>query len=48
MCEDASLVPIAITGDGAERMAGLIAHEAVVDETLTLYGLALLWQRNVR
>ena len=46
LCDEACDVPIAITGTGADRMAHLIAHDAVVDEALTLYGLALLWQRN--
>ena len=48
LCDEAGDVPIAITGTGADRMAHLIAHDAVVDEALTLYGLALLWQRNRR
>lgn len=48
LCDEASNVPIVITGTGADRMVRLIAHDAVVDEALTLYGLALLWQRNRR
>lgn len=40
--------PIVITGDGAESLAALLRHEATVDTTLTLRGLALIWQANVR
>lgn len=40
--------PIVLTGDDAPSMAGLLQHEVRVDETLTLRGLALLWQRNRR
>lgn len=48
LCDETSDVTIVITGTGADRMSHLIAHDAVIDEALTLYGLALLWQRNRR
>lgn len=38
--------PVVITGDGAAQVASLIAHEAVVDEALTLRGLHLIWRAN--
>lgn len=40
--------PIVITGDDAESLAALLRHEATVDTTLTLRGLALIWQANQR
>ena len=40
--------PVVITGDGAARVAALIAHEATVDEALTLRGLHLIWRANRR
>ena len=39
---------VVITGSGAQTVAALLRHEAVVDDTLTLRGLALLWQANRR
>lgn len=38
--------PVILTGDDAPLMAAMLRHEVTVDETLTLKGLALLWQRN--
>ena len=38
--------PVVLTGDGAQAIAALLRHETVVDETLTLRGLALIWQIN--
>ncbi|EEA91192.1 hypothetical protein COLSTE_00536, partial [Collinsella stercoris DSM 13279] len=38
--------PAVMTGDGATQVAALIEHEAVVDETLTLRGLHLIWRAN--
>lgn len=38
--------PVVITGDGAEWAASLIERDAVVDETLTLRGLHLIWRAN--
>ena len=43
--EDATVV---LTGDGAQAMAALLAHETQVDETLTLRGLHALWLANQR
>lgn len=40
--------PIVITGDGSESLAALLRHDATVDATLTLRGLALIWQANQR
>lgn len=40
--------PIVLTGNDASFVAGLLRHEAVVDESLTLRGLALVWKRNQR
>lgn len=40
--------PIVITGDGAESLTALLRHETTVDATLTLRGLALIWQANQR
>ena len=39
---------IVITGDGADTIAALLRHDATVDDTLTLRGLALLWAANRR
>lgn len=41
-------IPVILTGNDARHMAALLKHQAAVDETLTLRGLALLWQRNQR
>lgn len=41
-------IPIIITGENAEAMALLLRHQAIVDDTLTLRGLALIWQNNQR
>lgn len=40
--------PIVLTGDRASRMARLMSHEAIVDETLTLRGLHQLYLLNAR
>lgn len=40
--------PVVITGDGAAQVAALIAHDATVDETLTLRGLHSIWRTNQR
>lgn len=40
--------PVVLTGNGAEVMATLLHHDASVDDTLCLRGLALLWQTNQR
>lgn len=40
--------PIVVTGDGAESLTALLRHDATVDATLTLRGLALIWQANQR
>ena len=45
LSDEAALV---ITGDGAETIAALLRHRTVVDDTLTLRGLALLWVANRR
>ena len=39
-------VPIVITGDDAAHLAALVRHDLVVDETLTLRGLAELYRLN--
>lgn len=41
-------LPIVLTGAGAHAVAAMLRHRALVDETLTLRGLALLWLRNRR
>lgn len=41
-------IPIVITGENAAAMAALLHHEVTVDDTLTLRGLALIWQNNQR
>lgn len=38
--------PIIMTGEGAETIARLLRHETIVDDTLTLRGLALIWRAN--
>ena len=38
--------PIVVTGAHAELVAGLLDHETVVDDTLTLRGLARIWRSN--
>lgn len=40
--------PIIMTGENAEAIARLLRHEAIVDDTLTLRGLALIWHANQR
>lgn len=40
--------PVVITGNGAATVAPMLRRKAVVDDTLTLRGLALLWQSNSR
>lgn len=42
------VAPVVVTGDDAATIAALLPREVTVDETLTLRGLALLWQRNRR
>lgn len=39
---------IVITGDGSATIAALLRHDVTLDDTLTLRGLALLWQINRR
>lgn len=41
-------VPIVITGENAAAIAVLLRHRVTVDDTLTLRGLALIWQNNQR
>ena len=41
-------VPIAITGDAAREMAGLLRHDLVPDDTITLRGLAELDRVNTQ
>lgn len=48
MAELGEVAQLVITGDAADAMATLLRHDAAVDPTLTLRGLALLWQRNRR
>ncbi|MGN8689569.1 type III pantothenate kinase [Atopobiaceae bacterium HCP3S3_F7] len=38
--------PVVVSGEGARLVAPLLAHEAAVDDELTLRGLRLLWERN--
>lgn len=38
--------PVIVTGDGTAAIAALLRHAVTVDDTLTLRGLALLWQAN--
>ncbi|MDR2586699.1 MAG: type III pantothenate kinase, partial [Coriobacteriales bacterium] len=37
---------VVITGTDADAIAGMLAHEAHVDDTLTLRGLNLLYRLN--
>ncbi len=37
---------VIVTGEGATTIAALLRHDATVDDTLTLRGLALLWTAN--
>ena len=46
MSELGADAPVVITGDGATQVAALIAHDATVDETLTLRGLRHIWRAN--
>lgn len=39
---------IIVTGEGAATISALLRHDATVDDTLTLRGLALLWHMNQR
>lgn len=48
MAELGEEAPVVLTGSDAERIQPLLRHTATVDETLTLRGLALLWQNNRR
>ena len=48
MAELGEDAPVVLTGDGASAMAALLAHEASVDDTLTLRGLWQLWRANQR
>lgn len=41
-------VPVVITGENAAAIAALLRHRVTVDDTLTLRGLALIWQNNQR
>lgn len=41
-------VPIVLTGNFADGLRPLLRHHVVVDDTLTLRGLNLLWQANRR
>ena len=41
-------VPIVITGDAAREMAGLLRHDLVPDDTITLRGLAELYRVNTQ
>lgn len=40
--------PVVLTGDGALQVSALIAHDATVDEALTLRGLWHIWRANRR
>ena len=48
MAELGATAPVVVTGDGAERLAPLLRHEATVDETLTRRGLWRIWKVNQR
>lgn len=48
LCELEAEAPIVITGDNAASIAKLLQHRTTVDGSLTLRGLALLWQANQR
>lgn len=39
---------LVITGESAHELSALLHHEVIVDEQLTLTGLALIWQTNQR
>lgn len=39
---------IIVTGEGAATIAALLRHDVIVDDALTLRGLALLWAENRR
>ena len=41
-------LPIIVTGSNAGVLARLMRHDAVVDDELTLHGLALIWVANRR
>lgn len=41
-------IPIVITGENADAIAALLHHQTLVDDALTLRGLALIWQANQR
>lgn len=38
--------PVVVTGSNAGLVAGLLGHEAIVDEELTLRGLVRIWHMN--
>lgn len=40
--------PVVITGENAAQVAALLRHEVIVDDALTLRGLALIWHANAR
>lgn len=40
--------PVVLTGNFAQSLSTLLAHEVTVDPTLTLRGLELLWEANER
>lgn len=40
--------PIVMTGENAAAIAALLRHGTIVDDTLTLRGLARIWQANQR
>ena len=41
-------IPIVITGENADAIAALLHNQTIVDDALTLRGLALIWQANQR
>ena len=43
-----SNLPIIVTGSNAGVLAHLMRHDAIVDDELTLHGLALIWVANRR